>query len=192
MLVPLKTPQRRITGNMRGQHTAGVHAGWQRRHARDRQHHPTVAERRKLSSKATRTTSTCSTQTTGRYVFWHHQGHDHAVGRAVAAVSPLGGRHRHHEHHAGQRLSARARSGLASGRGALERAAAVLDRGGGVGRAGVKLVGIVLATIASMGLASLMATVPHTFNGRVKCRLCFSAFTSAWCLATPGASQARR
>ena len=136
VLVPLKTLQRRITGNTRvntllvsmadGSDANRVKASLTAAAARA----PQAGRHRRGQFQRARH------QAAGRDAVGHHQGHDHAAGRG-GGREPAGGRHRHHEHHAGQRDRAHPRDRPAPGhrRAGARGAAAVPDRGGGAGRA---------------------------------------------------------
>jgi hypothetical protein len=119
VLIPLNTLQRRVTGSKRlntilvsmedgsdpervkaslTSCCASAQAGPQRRRQLQRAGH----------------------QADRRHHVGHHQGDDHAAGRGGRG-EPAGGRHRHHEHHAGERDRAHPRDRLRLAIGALER-----------------------------------------------------------------------
>ena len=114
VLLPLKTLQRRITGNTRvntllvsmmdGSYPERVKAGITQ----------LLRERRKLADSDEDNFNVLDTKQLADTLSGTTKVHDHAAGRGGGG-EPAGGRHRHHEHHAGQRDRTHARDRPAPG-----------------------------------------------------------------------------
>ena len=103
VLVPLRTLQRRVTGNQQGGHAAGVDARRQRqRRALKASLTPAAARAAQARRRRRRQLQHLRHPATGRDAVEHDPGDDHAARRGGGG-EPAGRRHRHHEHHAGQR-----------------------------------------------------------------------------------------
>ena len=136
VLVPLRTLQRRVTGNQRVNTLLVSMQDGSDADAREGQPDAAAARAPQAGRRRRRQLQRARHQAARRDPVGHHAGDDHAARRGGRG-EPAGGRHRHHEHHAGQRDRAHPRDRPAPGhrRAGARGAAAVPDRGGGAGGA---------------------------------------------------------